>query len=167
MVDSLVIRPATENDLQGILDVYNHAILTTTSVYQEEPHNLAMRKAWFEEKQKLGYPIFVAEVNNNFAGFSTYGPFRNWPGYRFTVEHSVYVNTSYRRMGIGKKLVEAVVDYAKLRNMHALIAGIDSSGVASIRLHQSLGFKEVAYFKEVGFKFNRWLDLIFMELLLN
>jgi L-amino acid N-acyltransferase YncA len=104
---------------------------------------------------------------NKVIGFSTYGPFRNWPGYRFTVEHSVYVHVGSRGKGIGKQLVQAVITHARNKGMHALIAGIDSSSGGSLKLHQSLGFTEVAHFKQVGFKFGQWLDLKFLELLLS
>jgi L-amino acid N-acyltransferase len=167
MIDHITISNATERDLQPMLDVYNEAILNTTAVYQEETHTLAMRRKWFEEKQKAGLPVLVAYVNAEFAGFSSYGPFRNWPGYRFTVEHSVYVADGFRGRGIGKKLVKALIEHARQQKIHAIIAGIDAAGDASIGLHLSLGFKEVAYFKEVGYKFGRWLDLKFFELILD
>ena len=166
MNENLTIRNAATGDLQDILAVYNDAILHTTAVYQEEPHTLEMRQAWFDDKQKTGLPVFVAEVDGRFAGFSTYGPFRIWPGYRFTIEHSVYVVGASQGKGIGRRLVQAVIDDARRKNMHVIIAGIDAAGEASIGLHLSLGFKEVAHFKEVGFKFNRWLDVKFFELLL-
>lgn len=156
-----------EQDLQPMLDVYNEAILNTTAVYQEETHSLSMRRRWFEEKQQAGLPVFAAYLNGEFAGFSSYGPFRNWPGYRFTVEHSVYVAAGLRGKGIGKKLVKKVIEHARQQGMHVIIAGIDAAGEASIGLHLSLGFKEVAYFKEVGYKFGRWLDLKFLELILD
>jgi phosphinothricin acetyltransferase len=167
MTDQIIISNATESDLQPILDVYNDAILHTTAVYQEEMHTLAMRRKWFEEKRQSGLPVFVAYINNEFAGFSSYGPFRNWPGYRHTVEHSVYVSAGFRGRGIGKGLVMALIEHARQQKLHVIIAGIDAAGEASIGLHLSLGFKEVAYFKEVGFKFGRWLDLKFFELILD
>src|ERR1700682_1982119 len=131
MRDHLIISNATEQDLQAMLDVYNEAILNTTAVYQEETHTLAMRKRWFEEKQQAGLPVFAAYINGAFAGFSSYGPFRNWPGYRFTVEHSVYVAAGFRGKGIGKKLVMAVIEHARQQKMHVIIAGIDAAGEAS------------------------------------
>ncbi|HLA60089.1 MAG TPA: GNAT family N-acetyltransferase [Puia sp.] len=167
MTEHIIISNATERDLQPMLDVYNEAILHTTAVYQEETHTLAMRRKWFEEKQQAGLPVFVAYLNAEFAGFSSYGPFRNWPGYRYTVEHSVYVAAGFRGRGIGKKLVKALIEHARHQKIHVIIAGIDAAGEASIGLHLSLGFKEVAYFKEVGFKFDRWLDLKFFELILD
>jgi len=167
MTESIIISTATESDLQPMLNVYNEAILNTTAVYQEETHTLEMRRKWFEDKQKAGLPVFAAHIHDEFAGFSSYGPFRNWPGYRFTVEHSVYVDARFRGRGVGKKLVKALIEQARQQNIHAIIAGIDAAGEASIGLHLSLGFKEVAFFKEVGFKFGRWLDLKFFELLLD
>jgi L-amino acid N-acyltransferase len=167
MTDQIIISNATQKDLQPMLDVYNEAIINTTAVYQEETHTLAMRRKWLEEKQQAGLPVFVAYVNDEFAGFSSYGPFRNWPGYRFTVEHSVYVAAGFRGRGIGKKLVNALIEHARLQKIHVIIAGIDAAGEASIGMHISLGFKEVAWFKEVGFKFGRWLDLKFFELILD
>jgi L-amino acid N-acyltransferase len=167
-MDKLItITKATQDHLPAILDIYNDAILLTTAVYQEQTHTLSMRKKWFEEKQEVGLPVFVAFTGDTLVGFSTYGPFRNWPGYRFTVEHSVHVASAFRNQGIGKKLVSAVIDHAKQQKMHVMIAGIDASGQASIGLHLSLGFTEVAHFKEVGFKFGRWLDLKFLQLLLE
>jgi len=168
MPDSpIVVRHANAADLPAILDIYNHAIINTTAVYQEDVHTLPMRESWFMDKVKLGHPVFVATIANNVIGFSTYGPFRNWPGYRFTVEHSVYVHFDHRGKGVGKLLVQAVIDHARDEGLHALIAGIDSESVGSLRLHWSLGFVEVAHFKQVGFKFERWLDLKFLELLLS
>ena len=167
MTDQIIISNATERDLQPMLDIYNEAILNTTAVYQEETHTLDMRKKWFDDKHRAGLPVFAAYINDEFVGFSSYGPFRNWPGYRFTVEHSVYVAAGFRGRGIGKKLVEALIEHARKQDIHVIIAGIDAAGEASIGLHLSLGFREVAFFKEVGFKFGRWLDLKFFELILD
>jgi L-amino acid N-acyltransferase YncA len=101
------------------------------------------------------------------AGVGSYGPFRPWPGYRFTVEHSVYVARPYRGCGIGRSMVAALIEAARAQGMHAMIAGIDADNSASLRLHAALGFAQVAHFRQVGFKFGRWLDLICVELLLQ
>jgi phosphinothricin acetyltransferase len=164
---SVTIRHANATDLPAVLDIYNHAIINTTAVYQEDVHTLSMRESWFMDKLKNGYPVFVATEANKVIGFSTYGPFRNWPGYRFTVEHSVYVHVDHRGKGVGKLLVQSVISHARDKGLHALIAGIDSESEGSLKLHQSLGFTEVAHFKQVGFKFGRWLDLKFLEMLLS
>jgi L-amino acid N-acyltransferase YncA len=164
---NITIRHANAADLHAILDIYNHAIKYTTAVYQDDEHTLSMREDWFIDKLKHGHPVFVAVSKHKVVGFSTYGPFRNWPGYRFTVEHSVYVDADHRGMGTGKLLVQAVIDHAKSKRMHAVIAGIDSESAGSIKLHKGLGFVEVAHFKQVGFKFDRWLDLKFLQLIIS
>ena len=164
---SPIIRDATVDDLQGILEIYNHAIINTTAVYSEQPHTLDMRLAWYNERISNGFPVFVAVINGVIAGFSTFGHFRAWPCYRYTVEHSVYVHIDHRSKGISKLLMHPLIDRAREMKLHAMIAGIDGENEVSYRLHQSFGFVEVAHFKEVGFKFGRWLNLKFMELILS
>jgi phosphinothricin acetyltransferase len=165
-LESINIRNATKDDLKGILEIYNHAIINTTSVYSEHPHTYDMRLSWYNDRINNGFPVFVAVVDGHIAGFSTYGHFRVWPCYRHTVEHSVYVHIDHRGKGISKLLLLPLIDNAREKKMHAMIAGIDAENEVSYKLHQSFGFVEVAHFKEVGFKFGRWLDLKFMELLL-
>jgi L-amino acid N-acyltransferase YncA len=167
MQSPVTIRDAVAHDLPQILDIYNDVILTTTAVYSEKPHTLEMRATWFRERKDAGFPVIVAEQDGVIVGFGTYGHFRVWPCYRFTVEHSIYVHKDSRGQGISKILLTEIITMAKSAGMHALIAGIDSENEISLLLHQKFGFAQVARFKEVGFKFNRWLDLIFMELLLN
>jgi len=163
----ITIRSARENDLPEILEIYNDIILNTTAIYQYTPQTLDMRRAWYETRLKDGLPVFVAESEGRVAGFSSYGPFRAWPAYKYTVENSVYVASEQREKGIGKLLLAPLIRTARENDLHAIIAGIDGSNVASIKLHQSFGFEEVAHFRQVGYKFGRWLDLKFMELLLN
>ncbi len=164
---SITIRDAVEQDLPEILDIYNDVILTTTAVYSEKPHTLEMRARWFRERKEADFPVIVAEQDGVIVGFGTYGHFRVWPCYRFTVEHSVYVRKDKRGQGISKILLTEIITLARNAGMHALIAGIDSENEISLLLHQKFGFAQVARFKEVGFKFDRWLDLIFMELMLE
>lgn len=163
----VVIRSATDDDLVAILDIYNEAILNTTSVYSEVPHTLEMRRTWFNDKLRDGFPVLVAQHNGQVIGFGAYGHFRNWPCYRFTVEHSVYVHTTFRGQGLGKTFLQHLINMARQANIHAMIAGIDSANHASYNLHRSFGFQEVAHFKQVGFKFGKWLDLKFLELILE
>jgi L-amino acid N-acyltransferase YncA len=163
----ITIRFAREADLPGILEIYNEVILHTTAVYTYQPHTPEMRKAWYDDKVKAGYPIFVAEEGGHVIGLSSYGPFRAWPAYKYTVENSVYVAESSRGKGVARLLMQPLIDAARSQGYHAIIAGIDSSNEPSIRLHRSFGFEEVAHFREVGYKFGRWLDLTFMELLLE
>jgi len=163
----IIIREAREADLPALLAIYNHVILHTTAVYTYEPQTMEARKAWYADKVSAAYPVYVAEEAGTVVGFSSYGPFRAWPAYKYTIENSVYVTEEQRGKGIGKLLIQPLIASAKAKGFHAIIAGIDAANDASIRLHASLGFVEVAHFKQVGFKFGRWLDLKFMELLLE
>lgn len=163
----MIIRHSIENDIPEILEIYNHIILNTTAIYQYEPHTLEMRKEWFRTKQRQGFPVFVAENNNKIIGFSTIGPFRNWQAYKYSVENSVYVSSEQRGKGIGKLLLAPLIDAAIAMEMHTIVAGIDATNEVSIRLHKSFGFEEVAKFKQVGYKFGKWLDLTFLQLILK
>jgi L-amino acid N-acyltransferase len=159
------IRQATENDLPSILDIYNDIIVHTTAVWSEEPHSLEMRKEWFEGRKEAGFPVFVAIAEGHIVGFASIGSFRAWKGYRFTVENSVYVKSGCRGLGVGKLLLKQTIDAAKELKLHSIIAGIDGENEVSIALHKQFGFEEVAHLKEVGYKFGRWLDLKFLELI--
>jgi L-amino acid N-acyltransferase len=167
MISDVIIRDAFEDDLEAILAIYNDVIVNTTAVYSEKPHTLQMRKDWYVDRINNNFPVFVVEVGGVIAGFSSFGHFRVWPCYRYTVEVSVYVDTIYRGKGISKTLLRALIDRAKELNIHAVIAGISADNEISIKLHSSFGFEEVAHFKEVGYKFGRWLDLKFLELMLT
>jgi phosphinothricin acetyltransferase len=161
----ITVRHATENDIHAMLDIYNEIIENTTAVFQYDLHTLEMRKEWFAQKQKENYPVFVAEENNEAIGFSTFGQFRNWQAYKYSVENSVYVKADKRGKGIGKLLLQPLIDAAKQRQLHTIIAGIVADNEASIALHKQFGFVEVAHFKEVGYKFDKWLDLKFLQLM--
>jgi len=163
----IIIREACEADVAAFLTIYNQVILHTTAVYAYEPQTLEARAAWYRDKLASGYPVFVAEESGQVIGFSSYGPFRAWPAYKYTIENSVYVAEGQRGKGVGKLLIQPLIDSARAKGYHAIIAGIDSSNDASLRLHASFGFVEVAHFREVGYKFGRWLDLTFLELLLE
>jgi phosphinothricin acetyltransferase len=163
----MTVRPATRADLQGILDIYNDAVLTTTATYDYEPRTLEHRAAWFEEHAKQDYAVFVAEEGGRIIGWSALNPYHARMGYRFTTENSVYVAADQRGKGVGKLLLEPLIGAARKRGLHAIIAAIDADNEASIRLHARFGFEKVGHFKRVGFKFNRWLDVVYMELLLD
>jgi len=160
-----MVRLATDDDLEQILVIYNDIILNTTAVYDYHPHTIEMRRDWFNTKKQQGFPVFVAEQDGQIMGLSSIGPFRNWAGYKYTVENSIYVDAKHRGKGIARLLMPPLINAAKNLGMHTIVAGIDASNDASIRLHQSFGFVEVAHFKEVGFKFGRWLDLKFLQLI--
>lgn len=161
------VRNATGNDLPAMLEIYNEIILNTTAVWHYEPHTLEMRKEWFEQRQKEGFPIFVAMEEQKMLGFSSFGPFRPWPGYKKTVENSVYVASDSRGRGVGKLLIPPLIEAAKQIGLHSMVAGIEAENEASIALHEKFGFEEVAHFKEVGWKFGRWMDLKFLELIIK
>lgn len=162
----ITTREARQEDLPQLLEIYNHVIANTTAVYSYDPHTLEMRQAWFEERKKNNFPVFITESNGVISGFASYGSFRVWPAYRYTIENSVYVHHEHRGKGIAKILLQLLIDDAKAKKYHAMIAAIDSTNEVSIKLHQQFGFEEVAHFKQVGYKFDKWLDLKFLELLL-
>jgi len=162
-----MIRTATEADLPGILAIYNDVIATSTAVYADDPVTLQDRLAWFETRRAQSYPVLVAAEDDGVAGFASFGDFRAWPGYRFTVEHSVHVRSDRRGTGVGRRLVEALIPLAREQGKHVMIAGVDAANHASIRFHERLGFEQVAHFREVGHKFGRWLDLVFLQRFLD
>lgn len=161
------IRPAEEKDIPEILEIYNYAILHTTSVYSYKPHTMEMREKWFAEKKAANHPVFVAMSNEKVAGFVAYGPFRAWPAYKYTVEQSLHVQKDYWRQGIAKMLTTKIIEAARQNGVHSIVGGIDASNIASIKLVEQFNFKEVGHFKEVGYKFNKWLDLKFYQLVLE
>lgn len=163
----IAIRRAVEADLPAILGIYNEVIENTTAVYQYQPHTLDMRRAWFATKQQEGFPVFVAEEKGVILGLSTIGTFRAWQAYKYSVENSIYVAAAARGKGIGRLLMPPIIEAARDMDMHTVIAGIDATNDVSVRLHKSFGFEEVAHFKQVGYKFGRWLDLKFLQLILN
>lgn len=167
IINMITVRDATESDLPAILVIYNDVIAKTTAVYDYEPHSLEMRTKWYDSKMQAGFPVFVACENERIVGFSSYGPFRAWAAYKYSVENSVYVSADDRGKGIGKLLLAPLIKSATEKNMHTILAGIDASNKASIHLHELFGFKEVAYMKEVGYKFDKWLDLVFLQLILE
>lgn len=162
----ITIRHATEDDLPAILEIYNDVILHTTAVYDYEPHTLEMRRQWFITKKEQGFPVFVAADDEKIVGLSSIGPFRAWAAYKYSVENSVYVSADSRGRGIGKLLIPPLIVVARELGLHTIIAGIDAANEASLKLHEHFGFKEVAHFREVGYKFDRWLDLKFLQLVL-
>lgn len=163
---SVSIRHACEDDLNSILDIVNYEVRNTTSIYHYKEQTLPQQRDWFFKKMQHNYPVLVAELNNKIIGFATYGTFREKIGYQFTVEHSVYVHHKHRGLGAGHMLMQNLITLATQNNYHTMIAGIDTANTSSISFHKKFGFVEVGLIKEVAFKFNQWLDLCFMQLLL-
>ena len=163
----MFIREAELKDLPIILDIMNDAILNTTSIYDYGIRNNEFVEKWFNKKQLDKMPVLVCEINNNTVAYGSYGIFRAWDAYKFSVEHSIYVHKDFRGRGTGKQLLMALIEKAKKDGYHTMIAGIDADNQNSLNFHKKLGFREVGKFNEVGFKFDRWLDLVFLQLMLN
>ena len=158
------VRPATRADLPAIHDIYNDAVLTTTSSYDYEPRPFEYRLSWFELHEQQRLPIFVAlDQAEQVLGWSSLSRFHDRKGYHFTVENSVYVAAAHRGRGVGKLLMPPLIDSARMLGLHAIIAVIDAENAVSIRLHERFGFVEVGKFKEVGYKFGRWLDVVYLQ----
>lgn len=162
-----MIRDATQNDLPAIRDIYNDAVRNTTAIWNEQTVDLGNRQAWFSARHAQGYPILVAIENDEVTGYASFGDWRPFEGYRYSVEHSVYVRHDQRGKGLGPRLMDALIERARACDKHVMVAAIESSNQASIHLHERLGFITTGQMPQVGIKFGRWLDLTFMQLALN
>jgi L-amino acid N-acyltransferase YncA len=161
------VRDAEEGDVPGILAIYNDVIAHSTAVYSEQPASLEERLSWLQGRRAQGYPVIAAVEGDQVLGFASFGDFRAWPCYRYTVEHTVHVRSDQRGKGLGGAVLAALIPRAAALGKHALVAGIDADNAVSLKLHQRLGFERVAHFRQVGRKFDRWLDLIFMQRFLD
>jgi phosphinothricin acetyltransferase len=161
-----LIDDASRRDLAQILAIYNEVIRNSTAVYSEEEFTPARGEAWFDGKVSNGFPVIAARDPSGVVGFGTFGEFRAWPCYRHSVEHSVHVRADRRGRGIGRALLTGLLGRAARMGKHVMIAGIDADNTVSIGLHRSLGFTNAGHFHQVGYKFGRWLDLVFMECIL-
>lgn len=164
---TLTIRHATEADLPAILEIYNDAVANTLAIFNETLVDLDNRREWFLDRQAKSYPVLVAERNGAVLGYASYGDWRAFEGFRHSKEHSVYIRSDVRGGGIGRALMEELIVQARQNKVHVLIAGIEGSNEASIRLHEKLGFQLNGRFPETGIKFGKWLDLVFMQLILQ
>ena len=163
---AFVVRDAVASDLPGLLEIYNEVIANSTAVFTDRPVTLEDRERWMQARYDDGFPVLVAVDSTGVVGFGSFGAFRTWPGYRSTVEHSVHVRADRRGKGIGSALLAELIERARALGKHVLIAGVDAENAASIRLHERLGFTSVARLSEVARKFDRWLDLVFMQRIL-
>lgn len=157
------IDDATEADLPQILAIHNEVVANSTAIYTDRPSTLAERADWRAQRLAQGYPVLVAREGDDVLGFASFGDWRAWPGYAGTVEHSVHVRADVRRRGVGRGLLEALPDHARAAGKHVMLGGIDADNAPSLALHAALGFERVAHFHQVGRKFGRWLDLVFMQ----
>lgn len=160
------IIPYRTEDVQAILDIINYNILNSTALYDYEPRSLENQIAIFDDKLKKGFPIIVATENEVVVGFGYYSEFRFREAYKFTVEHSVYAHPNHIGKGIGKLIMESLIDLAKAQKLHTMIGVIDSENQSSIDFHEKFGFEIVGIIKESGFKFDRWLHSVFMQKIL-
>ena len=157
-----------ERHAPAILDIFNEAIANSTALYDYQPRTLESMTPWFAAKQQGHFPVIgLEDARGQLLAFGSYGTFRAWPAYKYTVEHSVYVHRDHRGQGLGFEVMQALIETARERDVHALMGGIDATNTASIALHQRLGFQHVGTLPQVGFKFGRWLDLAFYQLLLE
>ena len=161
----VVVRPAARPDLAAVNDIYNHYVLHSTCTYQEEPDTIAARRQWLDHHTGK-HPVIVAELNDEVVGWASLSPYHPRSAYRRTVENSVYVDHQHHRRGIGSLLLQDLIVRARALGHRAIIAGIDSDQPGSIALHERFQFRKVGHLSQVGFKFGRWLDVIYMELLL-
>lgn len=152
---------------EAILAIFNEAIVHSTALYDYEPRTRAQMTSWFEAKRAGGFPVIGLESDTGeLMGFASYGTFRAWPAYKYTVEHSVYVHPAHRGKGLGPQLMQALIRTAQDQGKHVLVGVIDASNAVSIRLHQALGFTHAGTVRQAGFKFGRWLDVDFYQLIL-
>ena len=161
------IRPAQPRDLPAITDIFNEAGVGTTASYALEPVSLDDRRAWWERLTAAGYPVLVLEDDDEVVGFASYSQFRPLAGYAHTVEHSVYIRSGRRAAGAGRMLMLALIDYARGRGVHVMVGVVDGANVESLTFHRKLGFTESGRLPQVGRKFDRWLDVVFVTLVLG
>ena len=164
---SVIIRPYEVNDTQAILDIINYNIINSTALYDYNIRTFEQQKSILDDKLSKGFPVIVAEIDSEVVGFGMYSEFRFREAYKFTVEHSVYVNQHFHGKGIGKILLQELIRLAKDQKLHTMIAVIDEENQSSIEFHEKFGFKTVGVIKESGYKFDRWLHSVFMQLILE
>src|SRR5664280_1279357 len=163
-----IVQCEHERHAAQILSIFNEAIISSTALYDYKPRTAEIMQAWFEAKVKGNFPVIGVESDGGeLMGFASFGVFRAFPAYKYSVEHSVYVDARFRGRGIGRRLLKEVIEAARMRDYHVLIGAIDASNQASLALHERLGFTHCGTLGQVGFKFGRWLDLAFYQLILT
>jgi L-amino acid N-acyltransferase YncA len=164
-MDDLRIRPASRNDLEAINEIYNHYVLHSTCTYVIEPDSMSDRVAWFDSHGPQ-HPVIVAESAGQVVAWGSLSRFHPRPAYGHTVENSVYVRHDLQHRGLGRALLAELIARAGKLGHHSIIALISADQTPSVKLHESMGFVQVAHLKEVGFKFGRWLDVVYLQLML-
>jgi phosphinothricin acetyltransferase len=161
------IRLATADDLDAINDIYNHYVVHSTCTAQYQPTTPAERRAWFDARQAPRHPVIVGEREGVILGYACLQPYNLREGYRFTVENSIYVRHDVRRAGVGRALLDALIDRARAAGYKNIIASISGDQDASMALHARAGFVEVGRMPKIVVKLDRWLDVVYMQLLLH
>lgn len=152
----------------AILDIFNDAILHSTAIYDYQPRSLDSMRGWFAAKQAGHFPVLGLETDQGqLAGFASYGVFRAWPAYKYSVEHSVYIHRDHRRQGLARSLMQALIAHAVEQDLHCMIGAVDMNNAPSIALHEALGFTHAGTIRQAGFKFGQWLDVGFYQRLLE
>ena len=161
------IRIAEEKDMPAVTDIYNEVLRTSTAIYRDVESTLEERTQWWRGLDLKRYPLLIAAEDDRVLGFASYGEFRSWPGYRYTVEGSIHLRPDARRCGTGTKLLLCLIDHARAAGKHMLVAGVDAENRASRRFMEKMGAEQTAHLKEVGFKFGRYLDLVLYQIRLS
>ena len=157
-----------DTDAQAILAIFNHAILHTTALYEYNPRTMATMQQWFANKAAGNFPVWgLKNSESQLVAFGSYGTFRAFPAFKYSVEHSVYVHPDQQGKGYGKLMLQQLIRSAEEQNYHLLIGGINASNSGSVALHQKLGFVHSGTITQAGYKFGRWLDLAFYQLTLK
>jgi phosphinothricin acetyltransferase len=151
-----------------VLDIFNEEIINSTSLYFYKPRTSDDIKDWFATKQAHHFPVIGCEDDDHrLLGFASYGTFRDRPAYKYSIEHSIYVHKDYRGRGVGRALLQQLIVVAADQEYDMMIGGIDAENTGSIAFHKKSGFVEAGVIKQAGFKFGRWLDLAFYQLILK
>lgn len=168
MAEQQLVRCNLERHGEAIREILNEAIENSTALYDYQPRSKESMVDWFEAKRAGDFPVIgIESPAGELLGFGSFGTFRAWPAFKYSVEHSIYVHHEHRGQGLGEKLLIAIIDAAKEQQKHVIIGGIDSTNAASIALHEKHGFNKVGILPQVGFKFGRWLDMAFYQLTLE
>jgi phosphinothricin acetyltransferase len=151
-----------------ILAIFNDAILNSTALWEYKARTLATMETWFATKTAGNFPVIGAlDETGQLVGFASYGTFRAWAAYKYSVEHSVYLRSDQRGKGLGKLFLQELIERAKTQDFHTIIGAIDLDNRASITLHEKMGFEHAGTLKQAGYKFGRWLDFAFYQLILK
>jgi L-amino acid N-acyltransferase len=157
------IRALEPTDLEAVTEIYNEVLTNSTAIFRDTPASVRDRADWWNAQREKGYPVIVAEAEGRVLGFASFGDFRSWPGYRFTVEATIHLCPDARRQGIGAILLKELISKARSLGKHMMIAGVDAENSASLAFLAKMNFEQTGHMREVGYKFGRYLDLILLQ----